>query len=261
MWIGKLVGTLLGSFFGIPIGSIVGCWLGHQVDVALLKNLTGNLRQSSWDRSQAQQAFFEATFSIMGHIAKADGRISKEEIRMAETVMTQMRLNPQQRQIAIALFNEGKQAQFPWRDKLLLLKQHCRSNLALLQLFVEIQYRAAQTDGLSPAKQALFSELCQLLGLRPFNFGHFKAHYQQQQRRYHQASSQPSFSDPYEILGLKPDASDQEVKRAYRKLMSQHHPDKLVAQGLPEEMIKLATEKTQHIKQAYEEIRLKRGFR
>jgi DnaJ like chaperone protein len=67
--------------------------------------------------------------------------------------------------------------------------------------------------------------------------------------------------EAYEILGVKPSASDAEVKKAYRRLMNQHHPDKLVAKGLPEEMMKLATAKAQEIKGAYERIKSARGMR
>ena len=62
------------------------------------------------------------------------------------------------------------------------------------------------------------------------------------------------------MLNVQPDAGEAEVKRAYRRLMSQHHPDKLVSKGLPEEMVKVATRKTQEIKAAYEKIREARGF-
>ena len=68
-------------------------------------------------------------------------------------------------------------------------------------------------------------------------------------------STSPSLQDAYTILNITPRSTDQELKTAYRRLMSEHHPDKLVARGLPEEMTRVATEKTQEIKVAYDRIR------
>ncbi len=72
-------------------------------------------------------------------------------------------------------------------------------------------------------------------------------------------SSEININEAYDLLGVKASDSDTEIKKAYRRLMSQHHPDKLVSKGLPEEMIKLATEKTQQIKKAYEQIKRERA--
>ena len=74
------------------------------------------------------------------------------------------------------------------------------------------------------------------------------------------AATRPSLHDAYAVLGVEKDASDAEVKRAYRRLRSQHHPDKLVSKGLPEEMMKVATQKTYEIRQAYERVREARGL-
>ena len=75
---------------------------------------------------------------------------------------------------------------------------------------------------------------------------------------YDAATARTSLKDAYRLLGVSDGASDAELKKAYRRLMSQHHPDKLVAKGLPEQMVKDATEKTQQIKAAYELIRKSR---
>jgi len=75
--------------------------------------------------------------------------------------------------------------------------------------------------------------------------GSGQAHYQQQ-------SSEEALKEAYAVLGVTSAASDGEVKKAYRRQMNEHHPDKLVSKGMPEEMVKMATEKTQEIKAAYE---------
>src|SRR5690606_7546847 len=99
------------------------------------------------DVERIQSAFFTATFSIMGHVAKADGRVSEVEIALARDVMRQMRLNPEQRRVAMRLFEEGKQPDFPFHDALTQFKQVCNRRRNLMQMFLEIQVMTALADG------------------------------------------------------------------------------------------------------------------
>jgi DnaJ like chaperone protein len=200
------------------------------------------------------------TFSVMGHIAKADGRVSANEIKMAQSLMSRMRLSPEQRQIAIERFQQGKADHFNFEAALNELRHACHGNIVLLRLFVELQQQAAMVDGLSEKKRLLLEQISRILGADPFfagNFSHDFGFAGQQQTR----TSAPPIANPYAVLNIESTASDAEVKRAYRRLMSQNHPDKLASQGLSEEMIKLATEKTQGIQAAYEQIRQQRGIK
>ena len=242
---GKLIGGFLGFLINPFLGTAIGLWIGHQFDRAVkmswspmhFANLGGNA-------SPAQHAFFNATFSVMGHIAKADGRVSPAEIKLAETLMTRMRLSPEQRQEAMTLFNTGKQADFDLAATLQQLRQASGGNIVLLRLFLELQHQAANVDGISADKQQLLEKIAQALGTSTFYSSGFGsqgfAGFGQQQA--HRASSN-HVDDPYAVLDIQSNASDGEVKKAYRRLMSQNHPDKLASQGLTEEMIKLATEK------------------
>jgi DnaJ like chaperone protein len=190
----------------------------------------------------------------MGHIAKADGKVTPEEISATESIMGRMQLNALQRKAAIKLFNEGKKDGFPLHDVLEQFRHECRRRRNLIQMFLEIQITTAMADGHFHAneKRILFT-----IG-RQLGFDHASI-----EHLFSFAGTgpspggrrQPPVSSAYEVLDIDKTASDAEVKKAYRRLMSQHHPDKLIARGLPEEMIKLATEKTQQIKAAYEQIR------
>ena len=203
----------------------------------------------------------------MGHIAKADGRVTPEEIRMAREVMNQLGLDAEARDAAKALFNEGKSADFPIDDVLDQFKRELHRRRTLLQMFLEIQLQAAYADGhLDPAEQQVLEHICLRLGvpleqlkrledMMQHGFG------QHGYRSAPQAARGMSLEDAYVILGVNKSDSDADVKKAYRRLMSQHHPDKLVAKGLPEEMIQDATEKTQQIKDAYEKVKESRGMR
>jgi DnaJ like chaperone protein len=256
----KILGALLGYWIGGFWGMLLGIFLGHQFDRArpsLLGKLVKNHLQ------QVQRAFFEATFSVMGHVAKADGRVSEEEIAVARQVMQRMNLSEQATREAMALFARGKAADFDLQAMLLSLAAATRKNHGLLRMFIEIQLAAAFADGeLDDSERGLLLRICSALGFSQSEFVRLEA-----MIRAAMHSHQPEQSaglteqDAYAILNIDPSASDAEVKRAYRRLTSQHHPDKLAAKGLPEEMMKLAAEKTHEIRSAYESIRSARGFR
>ncbi len=259
---GKLIGGVLGYMMGGLFGGLIGVILGHQFDRGLA-NFSGDFSAGLGGLSQGeiQRAFFEATFSVMGHLAKADGRVSEEEIALARHVMARMGLSGQARHEAIALFSKGKESDFVLEPMLTRFHNATRRARNLQQMFIEIQLHAAYADGeLNPAEKKLLLVICDALGFSTTDFDRLEAMVRAEQ---HAAKGgrveQVSLDDAYAILNVTSESSDAEVKRAYRKLTNQHHPDKLVAKGLPEEMMKLAEEKTHEIRAAYERIREARG--
>ena len=128
-------------------------------------------------------------------------------------------------------------------------------------MFLEIQLQAAYADGvMHPAEKQALRNICEHLGIAPAQLDRLEEMLRAGFGRagYDAASAKTSLQDAYHLLGVDESVSDAELKKTYRRLMSQHHPDKLVARGLPEQMIKDATEKTQQIKAAYELIRKSR---
>ena len=253
-WWGKLVGVAFGFMMGGPLGAVLGAALGHGFDKGL-SGLPGGYAPGQQER--VQTVFFTATFSVMGAVAKADGRVSKQEIHLAETLMSQMGLQGEMRRTAMRLFSEGKSADFPLDEVLQQFRSECRGRSTLIRMFIEIQLQAAYADGrLHKTEEQLLLHICSQLG---FSEAEFRAIERMLQAERHYAGSAqaagPSLDDAYAILGVKPGATDAEVKKAYRRLISQHHPDKLVSKGLPEEMMKVASRKTHEIKQAYEQIK------
>ncbi|WP_455235432.1 co-chaperone DjlA [Thiogranum longum] len=260
-WWGKLLGGTFGYMLAGPLGALIGVALGHKFDKGLLENLREQFEPGAQER--VQTAFFTALFSVMGHLAKADGRVSEIEIQLARDVMQRMNLNQDMREAAIRLFNEGKQADFSLADVLRQFRAECHRRRNLMQMFVEILMHAAYADGaVGTAERSVLEQIRQQLGFSAPEFQHIEA-LVRNARHFggggfegeSRVSPQTALREAYEILGVSETASDAEVKKAYRRLMNQHHPDKLVAKGLPEEMVKLATEKTQEIKQAYELIK------
>jgi DnaJ like chaperone protein len=275
-WWGKLVGGAFGFLLGGPLGAVLGAALGHGFDRGmggLPRGAEATLNEG--DRERVQTAFFTATFSVLGNVAKVDGQVSKDEIRLAEAVMDEMNLSADMRRAAINLFNQGKAADFPLDEVLAQFRQECHGRTTLIQLFLEIQLQAAYADGdLHPAESALLQSMCDQLGFsrmafaaldrmiraeRAFRGGPGAGQGRAGGGRAQADLGRPSLQQAYDLLGVKRDASDAEVKRAYRRLLSQHHPDKLVSKGLPEEMMKIAAQKTHEIRQAYERIKEARG--
>jgi DnaJ like chaperone protein len=283
-WWGKILGAFFGYLSGGPLGAMFGLLVGNFFDRGLVSLYTNpHWIYLSEKRKIVQKAFFETTFLVMGYVAKSDGRVSAEEIKMAKLLMNEMRLSKEQKELAKRLFSEGKESQFNLTSSLLKLKTLCRDNRELLKLFIDIQYRAAQVDVLNQQKINALNNILSDLGFAPLNkqyrfyedFGRYTYQRQQQsnQQQSHNNSSntggksyynnQPppnALAQAYAILEVNQDATKQEVKKAYRRLLSQNHPDKLIAQGLPDEMIKLANDKTHQIVKAYQLISEGKGW-
>ena len=257
-WWGKALGGAFGFTIGGPLGELLGIALGHSFDRGL-----GKLDETDHgaDQERIQAAFFTATFSVMGYIAKADGRVSPQEIQLAEAVMDRLGLNAEMRKSAKKLFTEGKAPDFPIDQVMDQFRRETHRRTTLIQMFLEIQLQAAYADGvMHPAEKEALKGICEHLGIARAQLDRLEEMLRAGFGRpgYEPSAAKTSLQDAYRLLGVDESVSDAELKRTYRRLMSQHHPDKLVAKGLPEEMVRDATEKTQQIKAAYELIRKSR---
>jgi len=272
-WIGKIIGGVVAYMLtqGVPgAGRLIiiglGVLWGHQFDKARAKAAGGAaFRQAP---GETQEEFFRSTFMVMGHLAKADGRVSEEEIRAARNVMHQMRLSPEQVKEAIAHFTAGKDPAFALDAQVSRLAAVCRGQRLLTRSFLEIQFYLLLSKGSihNDERESLWriasglgvsrAELAQLEALlraqRSFGGG---------QQSSGATGPTRDIGEAYRALGVSSGASDKEVKTAYRRLMNQHHPDKLTAKGLPDSMLEVAKEKTREIRAAYELIKESRGFK
>jgi DnaJ like chaperone protein len=273
-WWGKLIAGFLGYLLGGPAGLLVGILIGNFFDRRMFDyyNRRPHWRYHAEKREAVQKVFFETTFSVMGYIAKADGRVSEKEIHAATMLMNEMHLNHKQRTNAQHFFYAGKNPNFDLASRLFSLQQSCQDNPELLKLFMDIQYRTAKADTLTENKIQILDTIFSQFGFAPLHkqhrfyedFGTYESQHSAGQQSSGYQSDHESSQDPlayaYAILELKKNANKQEVKNAYRRLISRNHPDKLIAQGLPEEMIKMANDKTQKITKAYEQICLRNGW-
>ncbi len=287
-WFGKLAGGAIGFMLGGPLGALVGAALGHNLDASMASSYASTDRRGAFgydsdpeegfnQQHRRQAAFFSALFPVLGHMAKIDSRVTPDEIRLVSSLMDKLQLAPSQRQFAQRLFSSGKAADFPLDEVLQEFYRHCGRGRDLPRMFIEILIDMACIDGhYHPAEQALITHICRHLNISAQDQANAEAfvmaaggYHQQQnyqsrdktQRRRAGTPHQPSMSlqDAYKILGVSPTTPEAEVKKAYRRMLSRHHPDKLVAKGLPEEAMRIANQKTHNIKQAWEKIRAVRA--
>lgn len=262
-WWGKIIGAVLGLFRGGISGALIGALIGHMVD----RFLSGIVGVGS-----TQKSFFDALFATLGHLSKADGAVTEHEIRMVESLMQRMQISGEDRQRAIRLFNQGKQADFDLEKTLHAFAQHSMVRQDLRQMFTEILVESAFSSGtVTQAEHEVLFKVARLLRipgpvfaamLNARSGGGARPGGQGGQGSWQRGTGKQmgSLQQAYAHLGLESKATDAEVKKAYRKLVSQYHPDKLVSRGLPEEMMDIAKTRVREINTAYEQIKQARGF-
>ena len=255
---GKIIAGLLGLAVAGPIGVLIGIYVGHQFD----KGLGGLRPMSARQQVEVREAFFEAVFSLLGHLAKADGRVSEVEISHAQGLMGKMGLNTAHRKKAIELFKTGSQSGFSIDATMDRFMAVCGRQNNLKRSLLNYLISLAIADGdLHRAEQDVLRKIAGRLGFSGALFDQLinmiKAQSQFRESGggsgdFRASASPDKVQAAYTALGVKVAQSDTQIKRAYRKLISENHPDKLIGQGMPEDMVKLATERTQEIQTAYE---------
>jgi DnaJ like chaperone protein len=263
MIFGKIVAGLLGLLlFGLQ-GAIIGLLLGHWFDRGLRHSLGF---ASPEHLNRVRESFFETSFQLLGFVAKADGRVSEAEVVHTEEIMRQLGLDEKHRQAAIKLFKQGAAQDFQPQPVVSGFNELCRGQKQLQQTLLVFLTSLALADGhLDRAEQQVLEMLASYMGYSAADFARL-VRMIEAQRHFHGSAAdsipeKDQLNDAYLALGVEPEASDREVKKAFRRLMSQNHPDKLIARGVPEEMVKIATEQSQEILAAYELIKKSRGSR
>ena len=242
-WFGKIMGGSVGFMLGGPIGALVGASLGHAlIDDKTRSGLVESGRLTGQEQRQA--VFFTATFAMLGKMAKADGRVCENEINVVRSFMhDKLQLDGPAQQFAISVFNEAKDNSTSFEEYARQFGQVFQQEPQLRMMFYEMLFTIALADDvLHPAEEKILREAPVLLGLHADVFTTVKRQFVN------------DLSHHYAMLGLENDAEMADVKKAYRKLVSEYHPDKVVSKGLPEDFTRFAEEKFREINEAYEAI-------
>ncbi|HHF4074123.1 co-chaperone DjlA [Haemophilus influenzae] len=286
-FIGKIIGVFLGWKVGGFFGAIAGLILGSIADKKLYE--LGSVSSSFFKKKTTRQdLFMQTTFAVLGHLSKSKGRVTEEDIQLANQLMIQLKLDDAGRKLAQDAFRRGKESDFPIRQVIREFRIGCGQRADLLRMFLQVQVQAAFADSeLHENEKEVLYVIAEELGLsrmqfeqmiamemaaRAFTQGGFYQQYQQgayqggyqyqqQNSGGYQHASGPTLNDAYKVLGVTESDEQNKVKRAYRRLMNEHHPDKLVAKGLPPEMMEMAKEKTQQIQAAYDLICKAKGWK
>ena len=256
-----LLCALIGYSFGGGLGLLIGLGIG-----VLVRGLSRNAALQGLQAVQSR--FLDTTFAVMGAVCKADGVVTPEEIRVTEEIFERLQLSPELRDAAKEAFRRGKSPEFDLDAAVDEFARAARGATALHQLFLQIQLSAVAADGrVHPAERELLVHVARRLGLGEIDIARLEALL----RAAASGAASPGtgstrpppqqrLDDAYSALGVTPQASESELKSAYRKLMRDNHPDRLTAKGLPEHMRALAEERAREINVAYDLIKQARGF-
>ena len=255
----KFIGVIAGYYFFGFFGAFAGFFVGSFIDrtlaygVGAINPLQNALRQA---------VFMETVFISMGKLAKADGQVSQLEIEHVEDFMHKLGMKPEHRQQAIAWFKRGADPAFDLVPTCQRFMAICGQTKSLKEMLLVYLIVVALADGhFHPAEEAVLYDIATRLGYDQAAFKHLMEMVLNQSHfAGGQAASATALDDAYKALGVTKDSTDQEIKRAYRKLMSQYHPDKLMGQGLPEDMIAMATEQAKEIQLAHDLIKKSRNI-
>ncbi len=255
----KLIGALAGYYFFGLFGALIGFFVGSFFD---RMRMYGPGALNPLGNALRQTVFLETVFVSMGKLAKSDGHVSQQEIDHVEAFMKKLGMTAEHRQQAIKLFKQGADPAFeiaPMYQRFMAICGHTKNLKEMLLVYLIVM---ALADGhFHPAEEALMFDIAALLGYDQASFKHLMEMVLNQSHfAGGQVNAATALEDAYKALGVARESTDQEVKRAYRKLMSKYHPDKLIGQGLPEDMIATATEQAKEIQLAYDLIKKSRNF-
>jgi DnaJ like chaperone protein len=252
-WLGKMIGGTIGFALGGPIGAVAGAAFGHafvdKKEDAYLASIPGKSGALS-SNEEAQLVFFTAAFSMLAKLCKADGQVTEKEIREVEAFMRKdLQLDPTGQETAKNIFRQAIRSQESFDAFAMQFYSVFRTQPNIIALMMDVLFRVGAADGkLADAEEATLRSAAGIFRVSGADFNRLKSKYIRPSDKY------------YAVLKCDETASNEEIKKQYRRLVSEYHPDKIEAKGLPEEFIKFANDKFAEIQEAYDHIRKKRGF-
>lgn len=255
-YIGRIIGTILAllAFKNILV-AIIGFAIGYYFDKAFSRAMRDNMQPADDNVDNIRALFMPFLFTALGHLAKVDGRIAEAEIQHAEEVMKHYGFDVSARDQAIRWFQEGARQDNHFDELLNNFVHAVRHQPDVKKIMLEFLISLALADGrIHPKEEVLLLKIAVALGVHERAF-QLLLNQLKGEQTYRKSTKQDPLEEAYKALGVNANDDMDVIKKAWRKLMSEHHPDKLMAQGVPEEAIKMATEKTQLIQSAYELIK------
>jgi len=240
---GKLLGGAAGFALGGPLGAIIGAVAGHAVD----RYRDTQTEEQGGDDPTRSIAFTIGVIVLSAKMAKADGVVTRDEVDAFKQVF---RVPANETANVAKVFNQARRDSAGFEPYANQLAGMFRDNPVVLEELLNCLAYIAHADGaLHPAERKFLQEISAIFGLDRAAF-----------ERATSTNLDLDNADPYQLIGVSRDTPDDEIKSAYRKLVRENHPDRLMAQGVPEEFIEVANKKLAGINAAYETIQRERGL-
>lgn len=258
---------LLGALFGGTVGFMLGGPLGAMIGGAIGAQTGGSVRVDGWERLEqararagaqdAQSAFLVAVISLAAKVCKADGHVSEPEVRAFDAFLrTNLAMPAEDRRHAAQIFNQARDSAVPASAFARQIGAILAGQPDRLRDIVTILLQIAHADGaLHRAEEDLIRSIARDMGLTDRDYEQCRAFFGGGASR-----SAAAVDTDYEVLGVAPDAADDEVKKAYRRIAREYHPDVLQSKGLPEDFMNFAKEKLQKVNESYDRIKRQRGM-
>ncbi len=247
-WISGIIGGGVGAMIAGPLGAVIGAAIGANMGGGQQLQQRGGVRLNQ--NEQRQALFFTAAFSMVGKLAKADGRVCPDEIAAVEKISKEaLGMDEQTRQFAINIFTQAKNSAEPFSSYARQFGELFAHDQQLCNFMMSFLFQVAMADGeLHPQEEVMLVEAQAAFRLPESLYQSLRSRYVGQQ------SSSISLQKHYENLGVASDASNAEIKKAYRKKAAEFHPDKIEGKGLPPEFIKFANDQLAEINASYEAV-------
>lgn len=251
-WFGKLTFGYMGLLFGGPLGAVAGAALGHHL-LDKREDHRGSgpgfIEVEHIETERTQTAYFVSMFSILGKLAKVDGVVTRDEIRIVEDFLGNMNIADTEKEFARRIFNEAKDSGYSIDDFARQFYQMSGGQPSVLLSFMDVLFRIAAADkSLHPAEETVLRRIRDIFHISTDQFNNLQAAYFTDVDRF------------YKVLNCTPASSNEEIKTSYKKLVKDFHPDTIVSKGLPEEFTEFATKRFREIQEAYQHIRQERAF-
>lgn len=255
LWPGTLIGAGAGYFVASIPGAMLGALLGQALDRRLQLHNLAQLRERLGGRAALRND--ELLFVLLGRLAKCDGRVVEGHIQQARDEMRQLDMSETAQRRAIAAFNRGKNGNDRLRGYLRRLSRQPHAAEGVLRAC----WRMVWADGRAgPAERELVRQWGHWLGWTPQQLQALANDYEPHTKRG-LAGSAGAYQEALRVLGVSQSSEPAQIKRAYRRLLSRHHPDKVAGSGATAAQVREATDKTRQLHSAYALIRERRDFR
>ena len=239
---GKVIGGVTGFALGGPLGALVGAFAGHAVD----RMRTGTAAEAD-TAGVRQVAFTTAVIVLSAKMAKADGHVTRDEIDAFKQVF---HIPPSEMNAVGRLFDEARKDAAGFEPYARQIARMFAHEPAVLEGLLGGLFHIAKADGVvHPAELDFLAKVAATFG---FDTGGFE--------RIRARLAEPELTDPYTVLGVSRDMTDAEIKKVYRRLIRENHPDTLIAKGMPEEFVEVANGKMASINAAYDRVSKDRGL-